>query len=60
MAESRWECVLSKDQVVQQILRLQHYLRLLRGLLPPNTNVRTISDKEETRSQIDHRYRGNR
>lgn len=63
MAESRWQWVpLKEDRVVQQIPRPRPRLclRLLRGPLPPNTNVATDSDKEETRSQIDHIYKGNR
>lgn len=61
MAESHWQWVpLKEDRVVQQILRPRLCLRLLRGPLPPNTNVTADSDKEETRSQIDHIYKGNR
>jgi len=51
---------LKEEQVVQWIPRPRICLRLLRGPLPPSTNITTVPDDEETDSQIVHRYKGNR
>lgn len=59
MAGSR-QLRLKEESVVERIPRPRRCLRLLRGLLPPSTNVVTAPDDEETHSQIDHRYKGNR
>ena len=50
-----------KGPVDLQFPRPRHCLRLLlRGPLQPSTDVTNVRDDEETRSQIDHRYKGNR
>lgn len=51
---------LEEEQVLQWIPRPRFCLRLLRGPLPPSTNVTNVLDDGGTGSQTVRRYKGNR